>query len=188
MQHQTEYTFCPHCATRLVYRDLFGRRRQQCPACNWIYFRDPKVGTGILAEREGKVVLVRRGVDPGKGKWCFPSGFVEYDESPLEAAAREFEEETGLRVSITGLVDVYHYNADFRGPGIMVLYRGRVTGGVPTPMDDVVEVGFFGPEELPETEIAFESNRRALLDWKAEKKGERSPYAAPFSSKTVVTG
>ncbi|MFQ5576310.1 MAG: NUDIX domain-containing protein [Anaerolineae bacterium] len=169
MQHQAEYTYCPMCAAELVYRSLFGRQRRQCPACGWIHFRDPKVGTGILAERDGQVILVRRGVDPGKGRWCFPSGFVEIDESPRMAAVREFKEETGLDVTITGLLDVYHYNADFRGPGIMVLYRGTVTGGAPTPMDDVVEVGFFGPDTLPETEIAFESNRVALARWQGER-------------------
>ncbi len=166
-----EYKYCPLCATELVYRDIFGRRRQQCPNCRWVHFKELKVGTGIIAERDGKVVLARRGIEPGKNKWCFPSGFVEYDETPAHAAVREFKEETGLDAEITGLVDVVYYNADFRGAGIMVLYRGTVVGGEPVAMDDVVEVGFFSKEDIPpDKEIAFDSNRVALAQWKNERK------------------
>ncbi len=168
MDANAPFKYCPMCAAKLVTRPLFGRERQQCPACRWIHFKDPKVGAGIIAERDGLVVLARRGIDPGKNKWCVPSGFVEYNEAPHTAALREFKEETGLEVTITGLVDVIHYNADFRGAGVMVLYKGNVTGGTPAPMDDVIEVGFFAPDSLPaDEEIAFVSNRRALAAWRA---------------------
>jgi len=117
------------------------------------------------------VVLARRGINPGKDKWCFPSGFVEYDETPAQGAMREFKEETGLDVEITELLDVVYYNADFRGAGIMVLYRGRVIGGIPVPMDDVVEVGFFSRENVPaDDDIAFDSNRVALAKWRNGRK------------------
>ncbi|HEY85992.1 MAG TPA: NUDIX hydrolase [Chloroflexi bacterium] len=162
-----EFKYCPLCATELITQALFGRERQRCPNCRWIHFRGPKVGAGTLVERNGKVVLVKRGVNPGKGLWCFPSGFMEIDEKPQAAAAREFKEETGLDIRITGLVDVFHYSADFKGPGIMVLYKGEITRGDPKAMDDVVEIAFFGPDELPEDEaIAFESNRLVLAQWK----------------------
>ncbi len=171
VQFRTEYTYCPMCATKLEYRHVFGARRQQCPNCEWVHFRNLKVGAGVLAERDGKVVLARRGINPGKDKWCFPSGFVEYDETPAQGAIREFKEETGLDVEITELLDVVYYNADFRGAGIMVLYRGRVIGGTPIPMDDVVEVGFFGKEDVPaDDDIAFDSNRVALAKWKNGRK------------------
>jgi len=133
---------------------------------------DPKVGAGVLAEKEGKVVLVRRAVVPAIGSWCLPSGFVEYDESPAEAAVRECLEETGLEVRLTGLLDVTQYVSQLRGPGIIVLYRGQVVGGEPQPGDDASEVGFFGPDELP-TDIAFPSNRQALARWREEKNSER---------------
>lgn len=167
VQFKFEYKYCPMCATEMEWRHVFGAQRQQCPNCGWVHFRNLKVGAGVLAERDGKVVLARRGINPGKNKWCFPSGFVEYNESPEMGAVREFKEETGLDVEITGLLDVVYYNADFRGAGIMVLYGGKVIGGTPTPMDDVVEVGLFRKDEIPaDDEIAFESNRIALAKWK----------------------
>lgn len=147
---------------------VFERTRQVCPECGFIHFVDPKVGAGVLAEQDGKVVLVRRAVVPAKGSWCLPSGFVEYDEGPADAAVRECLEETGLQVRLTGLLDVGQYVSDLRGPGIIILYRGQVVGGEACPGDDASEVGFFGPNELPD-DIAFPSNREALARWREEK-------------------
>jgi len=120
-----------------------------------------------LIEHSAKVILVRRAEMPAKGLWCLPSGFVEYDESPAEAAVRECLEETGLEVRLVGLLEVSQYLSELRGPGILVLYRGEVVGGEPRPGDDASEVGFFGPEELPD-DIAFLSNRRALERWRKQ--------------------
>jgi len=97
---------------------------------------------------------------------------MEYDETPQHAATREFKEETGLDIAITGLVDVFYYDSDFRGAGIMVLYRGELVGGTPAPMDDVVEVRFFGADDLPLDKIAFRSNQGVLAQWQREKLGQ----------------
>jgi ADP-ribose pyrophosphatase YjhB (NUDIX family) len=131
------------------------------------------VGAGVLAEQDGKVLLVRRAVVPALGSWCLPSGFVEYNEAPDEAAVRECLEETGLKVHLSGLLEVGKYVDDLRGPGIIVLYRGQIIGGEPRPGDDAGEVGLFGPDELPD-DIAFASHRRALARWQAEVR--RSDY------------
>jgi ADP-ribose pyrophosphatase YjhB (NUDIX family) len=159
-----EMNYCPRCAHPLEDRFLFGRTRRACPGCGFIFFQDHKVATGVLVEQDGEVLLVRRAVDPKQGWWCIPSGFVEYDEAPEEAAIRECEEETGLDVRLTGLLDVYHYRSDFRGSGILIVYRAKVVGGELRPGDDASEARFFGPAELPQ-EIAFASNREALRRW-----------------------
>jgi len=168
-----QFVYCPMCATELIYRELFDRLRQQCPACDWIHFQDPKVGAGVIAEQAGKVLLGRRGVNPGKGLWCFPSGFVEIDESPEEAAVREYKEETGLEVELTGLFDVYHFHSAVKGSGVLILYRGRIVAGRPSAMDDLAELAFFAPLELPPAAaLAFDSNRQALIQWQQEKAAE----------------
>lgn len=161
------YTYCPHCRAGLRDEFVFGRTRSVCPECGFVHFRDPKVGAGVLAERDGTVVLVRRAVLPALGAWCLPSGFVEYDEGPEQAAIREFREETGLEVRLTNLLDVRQYQNDARGPGVVILYRWQVVGGEPIPGDDASEVGFFGPNELPE-DIAFATHRRVLAHWQEE--------------------
>ena len=159
-----EMNYCPRCAHPLMDKFLFGRMRRVCPGCGFIFFRDPKVATGVLVEQDGKALLVRRAVDPKQGWWCIPSGFVEHDEAPEEAALRECEEETGLEVRLTGLLDVYHYRSDFRGSGILIVYRAEVVGGELLPGDDASEARFFDPDQLPR-EIAFASNCEALRWW-----------------------
>ena len=164
-----QFTYCPMCQTELEYRHIFDRQRQQCPECKWIHFQDPKVGAGVLAVQDGKVLLGRRGVNPGMGLWCFPSGFVEIDEGPEEAAVREFKEETGLDVRLTDLFDVYHFYSAVKGTGVLILYRGEIIGGNPMAMDDLTELGYFAPNDLPsDEELAFDSNRQALKRWSAE--------------------
>jgi len=87
------FVFCPRCGARLTQQFLFGRERPVCPACGYIVFYDPKVAVGALVEHEGKVLLVRRRYDPGKGGWALPAGFVEIDEGPVAAAIRECRED-----------------------------------------------------------------------------------------------
>ncbi len=167
MSHDRKaYRYCPYCGAEMETRQVMGRRRGVCPACGFIHFLDPKVGAGVLVEDQGKVLLVRRAVVPAKGKWCLPSGFVEYDEDPRRAAQRECREETGLEVDVLGLLDVLPYNADSRGPGIIIFYQARITGGRLKPGDDADAACFFGPDELPD-QIAFRSNSLVLERWRA---------------------
>src|SRR5438552_2432842 len=106
--------FCPRCgSTRLAHKEKFGRQRQNCESCGYIFFRDPKVGAGVFLEEDGRVLLIRRGVNPGMDLWCLPSGFIEHDESPEVAAAREAKEETGLDVQLDDLMGLHAY----RDPG-----------------------------------------------------------------------
>jgi 8-oxo-dGTP diphosphatase len=162
------YVYCPYCRAELSDRFVFGRIRRACPACGFIHFVDPKVGAGVLAEQDGRVVLVRRAVPPDAGAWCLPAGFVEYGESPADAAARECLEETGLHVQISELMHVDQYTDDPRGPGVVIFYRARVTGGRLEPGDDASEVRLFAAHELPH-DIAFPSNRHVLIRWQRSR-------------------
>ncbi len=167
-QPGTSMRYCPHCAHPLEERLAFDRLRPVCPACGFIHFRNPKVGVSVLVEGQGKVLLVRRAVDPQLGKWCLPSGFIEWDEAPEAAAVRECAEETGLDVAVTELLEVVHYTEDFRGAGVNLTYRATVTGGRLQAGDDADGARFFSPAELPAPEeIAFRSHRLALARWQA---------------------
>ncbi len=129
----------------------------------------------MIAEEGQRLLLVRRAVEPGRGKWCLPSGFVEWDESPEAAAVRECLEETGLVVTGPELLEVRHYTDDFRGAGIDLTYRVQVIGGTLRPGDDAAEVRFFGPSELPPVEeIAFHGHRLALDRWLVEHRASSS--------------
>ncbi len=160
-----QLNFCPNCGSPMADRFLFGRTRRACPSCGFVFFREPKLAVGAVVEREGQVLLVRRGVDPQKGLWCLPAGYVEYDEGPVTAVLREVREETGLLIRISDLLAAYHVRSDPRGMGVILVYRAFPIGGELTPGDDASEVGFFAPDQIP-TDLAFASTRRALLRWR----------------------
>jgi ADP-ribose pyrophosphatase YjhB (NUDIX family) len=161
--------YCPRCAHALEDQFAFGRMRRACPACDFVFFREAKVASGALVERDGAVLLVRRVYEPQKGYWALPAGYMDADEGPVAAAIREVHEETGLVVRITGLFGVYHVANDPRGTGVIILYRANIASGELTAGDDASEVAFFTPDSLPRN-IAFASTRRALLRWQCEKR------------------
>ncbi len=163
MAQREPIRFCSSCGTAVVQQQAFGRMRPVCPACGRVHFLDPKVAAGVVVEAEGKVLLVRRAVEPELGKWTIPGGFVEADEDPVLTAQRECEEETGLQVQVEGLLDVLHGLEHPSGASIVILYQGRLRGGELSARDDADQAAFFAPHELPE--LAFEATRQALRRW-----------------------
>jgi ADP-ribose pyrophosphatase YjhB (NUDIX family) len=103
-------------------------------------------------------------MQPRQGMWTFPAGFVEFDEDPAEAAVRECREETGLEVRLNGLLDLIAGREHERGADIVVVYCARLVGGEPRADDDVDQVAFFGPDELPP--LAFRATQIALDRWR----------------------
>jgi 8-oxo-dGTP diphosphatase len=131
-----------------------------CPACGWIYFPDPKVAAGVIVEKDGQVLLVRRAGDPARGLWSFPAGFVDAFEDPARAAERECLEETGLVVEVTGLHEIISGREHERGADILLVYHARITGGELQAGDDADRAEFFPKEDLPP--LAFRATRVAL--------------------------
>ena len=164
-----EYTYCPRCRTEMVDKNVYGRVRRVCPddECRFIQFLDPKVSAAVMPIRDGKVLMVKRTMDPARGSWCFPGGFIELWETPQQAAIRECKEESGFDVEITGLVDVFYYE-DYRGSGVLIMYKGTVVGGHAEAGEDADDVRFYGPDELPEN-IEFDTNLKAVAWWRAGK-------------------
>jgi 8-oxo-dGTP diphosphatase len=145
-------------------RQVEGRDVPHCPGCGFIAWRNPLVATMVVVDTPDGIVLGRRAIEPGLGLWCLPGGFVNEDEPPLEAAARECAEEILARVEITALLDVYHITrGDGRGM-IGLAYTGRLAEGEsPSAGVEMLEVGLFPAGNLPE--LAFTSHRRAISDW-----------------------
>jgi 8-oxo-dGTP diphosphatase len=131
-------------------RRSFDRERPTCPACGYVHFDDPKVAVGVVLERDGQILLTRRGNEPRVGYWSFPSGFVDAGEMLEEAAAREVREETGLDVAVGRLIGVYSARGDRT---VFVAYAGRIEGGELKAGRECMEVAFFPPDALPE--LAF---------------------------------
>ena len=150
-----------------------GRELEACPNDDFVLWRDPKVAAAIVVEAEGGIVLGRRAIEPGYGLWCLPGGFVNDDESPAEAAARECREEIGAAVEVDSVLDVYH-GAKTTAPSIVVVaYRGHLAAGEKVaPGEEMLEVGVFRLDALPP--IAFPSHREALARYAAAEAASAS--------------
>ena len=94
--------FCPGCGTRLE-----ALPPTTCSACGRRHWRNAKPGAAALAARDGRLVLVRRALDPWRGAWCAPSGFCDGDEHPILTAERETLEEAGVRIRVTGFLGIW---------------------------------------------------------------------------------
>ncbi len=154
------FAFCPRCGSPLLTREAAGRPRRACPDCGYVHFTDPKVGVGVLVVDDGRLLLVRRAVEPERGKWSLPAGYLDHGEDPRATAAREALEETGLTVAIEGLLDVFYNPPGRGGASIFILYRARRLAGEPTAGDDADDARFFPLDALPD--LAFPSTRAAI--------------------------
>jgi ADP-ribose pyrophosphatase YjhB (NUDIX family) len=114
---------------------------------------------------DSRVVLVRRAIEPGYGKWVFPGGYVDRGEEITLAAIREAREESGLDVTIDRLINVYSYAG--RTP-IIVVYAATCIGGTLVADDEGLEVRPFEQREIPWNELAFRSTHDALREYFAE--------------------
>jgi 8-oxo-dGTP diphosphatase len=154
--------FCVNCGAELVTKVVDGREVEACPRDSFILWHDPKVATAVVIETDAGVVLGRRAIEPGYGLWCLPGGFVNADEDPAAAAARECLEEIGVPVELTALLGIFHIAKTDASSMIGIAYRGRIAdGSSPLAGDEMLEVGVFPVDSLPA--LAFPSHR-AVLD------------------------
>jgi ADP-ribose pyrophosphatase YjhB (NUDIX family) len=153
-------SFCRECGTALEPRLAFGKIRSVCPGCGYTHFDDPKVAVGVVVSLDGGILLGKRNHDPMMGWWSFPSGFVDAGEVPEDAAIREVEEETGIKVRLDRMLGVYS-NAGERV--IFIAYAGHAIGGRLEAGDECIEVKTFPADALPE--LAFPNDGPILEAW-----------------------
>ncbi len=155
------YKFCPRCKTELQTSKLDHVIRPNCPNCKFVYYQNPTPAAGAVILEAGKILLVKRSIDPGKGDWCIPAGFCEWTEHPQQTAIREIKEETGLEIKITGLFDIFMGMDDPRTHAVLVLYLANIVGGELCAGDDADDAQYFAFESTP-SNIAFQAHRDAL--------------------------
>ncbi len=171
-----DYQFCPKCRTELETRRFpsdTDTERPVCPACSFIYWNNSRPTAGAVVEdASGRVLLGRRGINPSKGLWDLPGGFLEPGEHPEVGMQRELLEETGLVVHPVELLGFYmdSYGDDPHEHTLNILYLCHIIGGEPHASDDMAELGWFSPDEIP-NDLAFQNVVEALGDWKARKNG-----------------
>lgn len=159
------YRFCPACAGTLELRLLKAGepKRHVCTRCGQVIYLDPKVAVGtIVADDTGRVVLVRRAIEPGYGLWVFPGGYVDRGEEISAAAVREAKEEAGLDIRLEGLVNIYSYPGR---PLVVIVYAASRVGGELCVDEECLEARWFSAEEIPWDRLAFQSTREGLTHY-----------------------
>jgi ADP-ribose pyrophosphatase YjhB (NUDIX family) len=150
-----KFKYCPICGEELKISSIDGRKRKNCPACNFVDYKNPLPCVSIIGMKGDKIVLIKRGIEPSKGSWTPPSGFMEYDETPEETALRELYEETSLKAEIIKLLGVHSQHTRVYGNLIIITFLVKITGGKIKAGDDAEEAKFFRIEETPKMKYEF---------------------------------
>ena len=154
--------FCSNCgSSSLEQRIPVGdtHRRWVCPDCGTIHYQNPKIVVGCLPDWEGRVLLCRRAIDPRRGLWTLPAGFLENGETLPAGAARETVEEAQASVEVGELYTVISLPHISQ---IYVMFRARLLDLAFGPGPESLEVRLFDEAEIPWNEIAFRTIARTL--------------------------
>lgn len=155
-----------------VVPDGEDRERLTCQRCGFISYDNPKVVVGSVATWEGRVLMCRRAIEPQRGLWTLPAGFLELHESPEEGALREAEEEARARLRIVELLAIYTIKHISQ---VQIFYRAELVSPDVAPGPESLEVVLFDPAATPRAELAFPSVRWAL-DHHAEALAHAGPW------------
>jgi len=165
---QSHFRFCPKCGGCLGEKNVEGIERLICAQCGYVFYENPKPTASALLIEGDHVLLVKRAIEPRKGFWDLPGGFLEKEEHPEEALRREIKEELGVEIDILELLGIYmdRYGYDESDSHTLnIYYLARVSLGEPKPASDIEDLKWFDKEDLPR-EVAFENNREALRAWR----------------------
>lgn len=154
--------FCIQCGSSDIRFDIpdgDNRQRHSCIKCGYIHYQNPRIITGCIIQKEGKILLAKRAIEPRYGKWNLPAGFLEQNEDVISGAAREALEETGFEVKVSHLQTVYSV------PHVSQVFMLFVAEIISKQFDDpseTLEMEFYNEKGIPWDEIAFSSNTFAI--------------------------
>src|SRR5947199_8571498 len=126
----------------MATRSVRGVPRRVCERCAHVHYAEAKVAVGVAVFRDDRLLLVRRTMNPGRGQWALPGGYLDVGEDPRAAAAREAAEEASVEVRVTNVMDVFA-NPPEDGGAVFVLYAATWIAGEPMPGDDADAADFF---------------------------------------------
>ncbi|MBL28982.1 MAG: NUDIX hydrolase [Rhodospirillaceae bacterium] len=154
-----------------------NRLRMVCTDCGFIHYRNPLVVVGAVCAWEGRILLCRRAIDPRRGYWTIPAGYLELKETTQHGAAREAWEEAGARIAPEDVLAVYSIP---RLSQVQVIYRAPLMSPDIEAGPESLEVGLFGWSEIPWEDLAFPSVRWALDHYRSYlESGDPTPRGNP---------
>lgn len=163
---------CRECGTPVEYRipDDDNRERATCPACTTIHYENPLNVVGTLPVWEEQVLLCRRNIEPRRGFWTLPAGFMELGETTEQGALRETVEEAGARIELLPLYTVLNV---VPAGQVHFFYRARLLDTAFDPGPETIEARLFHESEVPWKELAFRTVRLTLEHFFADRRDGR---------------
>ena len=143
-----------------------NRERHVCDACGFIHYFNPRIIAGCLPTYGDKVLLCRRAIEPRKGYWTLPAGFMENGETTEQAALRETWEEAEAKLELKGLYSLFnlpHINQ------VYIFFRGEVIDGKFGVGEESLETQLFAEHEIPWDSLAFPTIYKALKHFFADR-------------------
>ena len=162
--------FCTQCGSKVSLQTVAGdhRRRYVCEGCGKTHYRNPSVLVAVYVCVGHDILWIRRGTEPAIGKWAMPGGFMEHDETPEAAAARELREETGIDVD-AGAMILVSVSSILNMAQTHLVFRCHLDARPDAcETDEAIECGWFGEDSLPWAELAFptiEPHVRQVYRW-----------------------
>ncbi len=159
------------------------RERRVCTSCGFIDYVNPRIVAGVVAHQDGQILLCKRAIDPRKGFWTLPAGFMELGESLEEGAMREAREEACAELELEGLLSVYSIP---RIGQVQMFFRARLINQ-PSAGPESLEVSLFRWDNSPWSELAFPSVKWALeQDQSVDGKGVFAPFSNPAGTDALT--
>ncbi|WPB58233.1 NUDIX hydrolase [Xylophilus sp. GOD-11R] len=162
MSHRPPIRHCRQCGTAVIYRipdDGDTRERAVCPACGTIHYENPLNVVGTVPWLDDRVLLCKRNIEPRRGFWTLPAGFMELGETTAQGAARETDEEAGAQIEMQPLFTVINV---VRVGQVHFFYRARLLSDRFDPGHETMEARLFREDEIPWDDIAFYTVRDTL--------------------------
>lgn len=158
-----KYRFCPLCQNTLKLIIEDDNKRLACLKCGWRFYGNPLPSVAaFVRNKNNEILLIKRGVAPGKGKWALPSGFIEQDELPEEAAVRELLEEAAITGTVKRLLGVFIEPTKVYGNVLLIGYEIKMISGKAQSGSDTLAAKFFPVKQLPI--IYFASHRNIIKE------------------------
>lgn len=161
---------CKDCGTAVVYRipdDGDTKARAVCTACHTVHYENPLNVVGTVPYWGDKVLLCKRNIEPRRGKWTLPAGFMELNETVAEGAARETLEEAGAQFEMEGFFSLLNVA---RVGQVHMFYRARLLSDQFDPGYETLEARLFSEDEIPWEEIAFRTVKATLEHYFADRR------------------
>jgi ADP-ribose pyrophosphatase YjhB (NUDIX family) len=167
--------FCNQCGAKVEFRIPSGDHlaRHVCDACGTIHYQNPRLVVGCVPDFEGRILLCRRAIEPRRGFWTVPAGFMENGETLQQAAARETREEALARVEIGSLLSIVHV---LHAQQVHVFFRATLPEPEFGAGVESLEAALVAPEDIPWSDIAFPSTDFTLRHYLEDRNSGRDNY------------